>query len=64
MLSNTLSRTNIKLGDALFLQCCKTVQSIFGESIITPMHLHCHLRQCIEDYGPLHTFLLKGIMVC
>lgn len=20
------------------------------------MHLHCHLRSCIEDFGPLHRF--------
>ena len=20
------------------------------------MHLHCHLRECIKDYGPLHGF--------
>ena len=59
LLSNTLSLSNIKLGDALLLQFCRRVQSIFGESIITPnMHLHCHLRQCMEDYGPLHTFWL------
>ena len=30
---------------------------LFGKTIITPnMHMHCHLRQCLEDYGPLHTF--------
>lgn len=22
------------------------------------MHLHCHLRECIEDYGPVHSFWL------
>ena len=59
LLSNTLSLSNIKLGDALLLQFCRRVQSIFGEAIITPnMHLHCHLRQCMEDYGPFHTFWL------
>lgn len=20
------------------------------------MHLHCHLRECIEDYGPVYSF--------
>ena len=20
------------------------------------MHMHCHLRSCMEDYGPLHNF--------
>ena len=22
------------------------------------MHLHCHVKSCIEDYGPLHGFWL------
>ena len=22
------------------------------------MHMHCHLRACIEDYGPIHGFWL------
>ena len=29
-----------------------------GSSIITPnMHLHCHLKECVLDYGPLQIFL-------
>ena len=54
---NTISVSSIKLGDALSLQFCKRTETLFGKTIITPnMHMHCHLRQCLEDYGPLHTF--------
>ena len=32
---------------------------MFGKDVITPnMHMHCHLRACILDYGPLHGFWL------
>ena len=48
---------NAKLGDALLLQFCRRTERIFGNEFITPnMHLHCHLFECITDYGPLHSF--------
>ena len=57
LLMNTISVSSIKLGDALLLQFCRRTETLFGKTIITPnMHMHCHLRQCLEDYGPLHTF--------
>ena len=41
------------LGDALLLHFCRRTERIFG----TPnMHMHCHLRSYIKDYGPLHGF--------
>lgn len=46
-----------KLGDALLLQFCRRTERLFGKDHITPnMHLHCHLLECILDYGPLHSF--------
>ena len=51
----TLER--VKLGDALLLQFYRRVERMFGKGCITPnMHLHCHLADCIIDYGPLHNF--------
>jgi hypothetical protein len=48
---------NAKLGDALLLQFCRRTERMFGKDRITPnMHLHCHLLECILDYGPLHSF--------
>ena len=30
---------------------------MYGTDIITPnMHMHCHLRASVEDYGPVHGF--------
>ena len=49
----------VQLGDALLLHFCKRTERIFGKESVTPnMHMHCHLRACIMDYGPLHGFWL------
>ena len=55
----TLSSQDILLADALIIQFCKRTEKLYGNEIITPnMHMHCHLKSCIEDYGPLHSFWL------
>ena len=54
-----LTKEKVLLGDAHLLQFCKRTQHIFGKGSVTPnMHMHCHLRSCIDDYGPLHGFWL------
>ena len=50
---------DIQLADALLLYFCSRVQRMYGTSVITPnMHLHCHLRECLLDYGPVYSFWL------
>ena len=57
--SNQLKQDQIILGDALLLQFCKRTQRLYGPQSVTPnMHMHCHIRDCILDYGPLHGFWL------
>ena len=57
MCTKIITVENIKLGDAFLLQFCKRVERLFGNDSITPnMHLHNHLRECIEDFGPVHGF--------
>lgn len=52
-----ITTDNVKLGDALLLQFCRRTEQLFGKECITPnMHLHCHLSECMMDYGPLHSF--------
>ena len=54
-----ISAEKIMLSDALLLHFCKRTERIFGSRSITPnMHMHCHLRSCILDFGPLHGFWL------
>ena len=57
--SKELTSHQIQLGDALLLQFCRRTERIFGKESITPnMHMHCHLKACILNYGPLHGFWL------
>ena len=54
-----ISVTDMQLADALLLHFCKRVERMYGKAIITPnMHLHCHLKQCLLDYGPVYGFWL------
>lgn len=55
----TISKEEITLADALLLQFCKKFQTIFGKESITPnIHLHCHLHDCIKNFGPVSSFWL------
>ena len=57
--SKQIAAEQVMLGDALLLYFFKRTERIFGWKYITPnMHMHCHLRSCILDYGPLHGFWL------
>ena len=54
-----ISTQQFTLADALLLYFCKRTKRTFGWHCITPnMHMHCHLKSCISDYGPLHAFWL------
>lgn len=54
--SKEISLTDLKIADALLLQFCRRTERMFGKD--TNMHMHCHLKACIEDYGPSHVFWL------
>ena len=55
----------IVTADALLLQFCKRAEQLYGKSVVTPnMHMHCHLRLCVEDYGPSHGFWLFAFERC
>ena len=54
-----ISASDVQLAHALLLQFCKRVERMYGSSVITPnMHLHCHLKECLLDYGPVYSFWL------
>lgn len=54
-----LSTADVSLFDALLIRFCTHVQDIYGESSITPnMHMHGHLKEVVEDYGPVYAFWL------
>jgi len=54
-----LSTTEIDLADILLLRFCNRVQELYGRDVITPnMHLHCHLKEILLDFGPVQEFWL------
>ena len=56
---SSISQEDITVADALLLKFCKKCVELYGPSSITPnMHLHCHLAECIRDFGPSHGFWL------
>ena len=54
-----ISQEDLQKADLLLLKFCRQIQELYGEKAITPnMHLHCHLHECIKDYGPIYSFWL------
>ena len=55
----TLSQADLTIADGLLLKFCRKCVDLYGPRSITPnMHLHCHLADCIRDFGPCHSFWL------
>ena len=47
---------DIKRGDHFLLEFCKQHEELYGPNHCTPnMHLHCHIAECLYDYGPAHS---------
>ena len=52
-----LSKNDIATADLLLLNFCKKYESLYGKAACTPnLHLHNHLKDCLLDYGPSHSF--------
>jgi hypothetical protein len=52
-----MTEADIIRGDGLFLKFCKEFEALYGQKAITPnMHLHCHLKENVIDYGPIHSY--------
>ena len=50
-------KTDILKADLLFIKFGERFKCLYGKKAVTPnMHLHCHLKECVLDYGPLHAF--------
>jgi hypothetical protein len=59
MCTTPLTPEGIEEADELLLAFCDEFEKLYGPQSITPnMHLHGHLRECMEDYGPIHAFWL------
>lgn len=57
--SKFISSVEIARFDSYIITFCKGVERVYGCSSITPnIHMHCHLSQCVLDYGPVYSFWL------
>ena len=55
--SHSICIDDVDKADMLLVEFCKKQQVLYGVQSCTPnMHMHCHLKECIMDVGPLHCF--------
>lgn len=55
--SRVIKAVDLSSADLFLLHFCKQVEEIYGwEACTVNMHLHLHLKQCFEDFGPAHSF--------
>ena len=51
-----ISQSDIDRGDRFLVEFCQRFQTLYGQECCTPnMHLHCHVADCLRDYGPAHS---------
>ena len=52
-----LNREQITLAHDLIVKFCSTYERLYGKDMCTPnMHMACHLKDIMLDYGPVHGF--------
>jgi len=50
------SSSDILKADLLFVKFGERFERLYGKKAVTPnMHLHCHLKECVIDGGPVNT---------
>ena len=55
--SRYITESSISSADLFLLHFCRKFEEIYGSEHCTPnMHLHHHLKDCMLNYGPLHSF--------
>ena len=55
LLQPVITLDKVEEADELLLSFCKKYQNLYGAEKCTPnMHLHCHIKETILDYGPVH----------
>ena len=49
------TNADIDKADRLLLEFCKGFEALYGSKYCTiNLHLHCHIAECLRDYGPAH----------
>ncbi len=54
-----ITMQDAKSADELFQKFGKAFENVFGPKSVKPnMHMHCHLYECIDDFGSIYSFWL------
>lgn len=54
---HSISMEDVNKADEKLHVFCKTFETIYGKESCTPnMHLRCHIKECILDFGPISSF--------
>ena len=57
--SKAISIDSINQCDQFLVTFCTWFERLYGSMLCTPnMHLHCHIKECLLDYGPGCSFWL------
>ena len=57
--SKAISIHSINQCDQFLVTFCTWFERLYGSMLCTPhMHLHCHIKECLLDYGPGCSFWL------
>lgn len=52
-----ITKEDVLKADTLLLAFCKSYEKLYGKQSITPnLHLCCHLKDCIFNFGPIYSF--------
>lgn len=52
-----VTEAEVSTADLLLGTFCRKFEQLYGKEHCTPnMHLHLHLKNCILDHGPAHSF--------
>lgn len=57
--TRVIDSSTLDIVQATIVRFCTDFQRLYGSQYVTPnMHLHCHLTDCVRDYGPIYGFWL------
>ena len=52
-----ITTDHVEKAHSLLMKFCISFESLYGKEFCTPnMHMSCHLKDCILDFGPLSSF--------
>ena len=57
--SRAITQDSVKDLHDLLVKFCQTFEHLYGKDACTPnLHFHCHLQECVGDFGPPTAFWL------